>query len=65
MDKAAIDVAKALVRLSEVTTFELRGEWRRVHTCAYRKPEAIGAHGRDDDASQDFATRRRHLSRAK
>src|SRR6202023_625084 len=31
MDKAAIDVAKALVRLSEVTIFELRGEWRRFH----------------------------------
>src|ERR1700730_11584199 len=30
MDKAAIDVAKALVRLSEVTIFELRGEWRRL-----------------------------------
>ena len=31
MDKAAFDVAKALVRLSEVTIFELRGEWRRLH----------------------------------
>src|ERR1700726_5186412 len=31
MDKAAIDVAKALVRLSELTIFELRGEWRRLH----------------------------------
>src|SRR6202011_5430461 len=31
MDKAAIDVAKALVRLSEVTIFELRGAWRRLH----------------------------------
>src|SRR5580704_4070719 len=31
MEKRAIDVAKALVRLSEVTTFELRGEWRRLH----------------------------------
>jgi hypothetical protein len=31
MDKAAIDVAKALVLLSELTTFELRGEWRRLH----------------------------------
>src|SRR6202035_2257327 len=31
MNKAAIDVAKALVRLSEVTIFELRGEWRRLH----------------------------------
>jgi hypothetical protein len=29
MDKSAIDVAKALVRLSELTIFELRGEWRR------------------------------------
>jgi hypothetical protein len=31
MDKAAIDVAMALVRLSELTIFELRGEWRRLH----------------------------------
>src|ERR1700680_2624783 len=31
MEKRAIDVAKALVRLSEVTIFELRGEWRGVH----------------------------------
>jgi hypothetical protein len=31
MEKSAIDVAKALVRLSEVTIFELRGEWRRLH----------------------------------
>jgi Protein of unknown function (DUF2924) len=31
MDKAAIDVAKALARLSELTLFELRGEWRRLH----------------------------------
>ena len=31
MDKSVIDVAKALVRLSEVTIFELRGEWRRLH----------------------------------
>src|ERR1700732_3174437 len=31
MDQAAIDIAKALVRLSEVTIFELRGEWRRFH----------------------------------
>ena len=31
MEKRAIDVAKALVRLSEVTIFELRGEWRRLH----------------------------------
>jgi hypothetical protein len=30
MDKAAIDVAKVLVRLSELTIFELRGEWRRL-----------------------------------
>jgi hypothetical protein len=30
-DKAAIDIAKALVRLSELTIFELRGEWRRFH----------------------------------
>src|ERR1700724_2169585 len=31
MDKRAIDVAKALVRLSALTIFELRGEWRRLH----------------------------------
>ena len=31
MDKAAIDVATALARLSELTIFELRGEWRRLH----------------------------------
>jgi Protein of unknown function (DUF2924)/Resolvase, N terminal domain len=31
MDKAAIDIAQALAWLSEVTIFELRGEWRRLH----------------------------------
>src|ERR1700736_1893142 len=31
MDKAAIDVAKALARLSALTIFELRREWRRFH----------------------------------
>jgi hypothetical protein len=31
MNKAAIDVAQALTRLSELTIFELRGEWRRLH----------------------------------
>ena len=31
MNKAAIDVAQALVRLSALTIFELRGEWRRLH----------------------------------
>jgi hypothetical protein len=31
MEKRAIDIAQALVRLSEVTIFELRGEWRRLH----------------------------------
>src|ERR1700730_9633103 len=31
MEKRAIDVAKALARLSELTIFELRGEWRRPH----------------------------------
>src|SRR5580700_1608483 len=31
MDQAAIDVAKALARLSALTIFELRGEWRRLH----------------------------------
>jgi len=28
---APIDAAKALARLSELTIFELRGEWRRLH----------------------------------
>jgi hypothetical protein len=31
MEKRAIDVAQALARLSELTIFELRGEWRRLH----------------------------------
>ena len=31
MEKRAIDVAKALMRLSALTIFELRGEWRRFH----------------------------------
>src|SRR3981189_788099 len=31
MDKPAINVAKELARLSAVTSFELRGEWRRLH----------------------------------
>ena len=31
MNKPAIDVAQALARLSELTIFELRGEWRRLH----------------------------------
>jgi Protein of unknown function (DUF2924) len=31
MGKVAIDVAKVLARLSELTIFELRGEWRRLH----------------------------------
>src|SRR5271163_3541246 len=31
MDRSAIDIAKALARLSELTIFELRGEWRRLH----------------------------------
>src|SRR3981189_32101 len=34
MNKPAIDVAQALARLSELTIFELRGEWRWLH----RKP---------------------------
>jgi hypothetical protein len=28
MNKAAIDIGKALARLSDLTIFELRGEWR-------------------------------------
>src|SRR5580693_9131358 len=31
MNKTAIDVAQALARLSELTIFELRREWRRLH----------------------------------
>jgi hypothetical protein len=31
MDKAAVDVAGTLAPLSEMTLFELRGEWRRLH----------------------------------
>jgi Protein of unknown function (DUF2924) len=31
MEKVAIDIAEALARLSELTIFELRGEWRRLH----------------------------------
>src|SRR5271166_4056081 len=31
MDKSAIDIAKALALLSELTIFELREEWRRLH----------------------------------
>src|SRR5580693_9644318 len=31
MNKAAIDIAGALARLSALTIFELRGEWRRLH----------------------------------
>jgi hypothetical protein len=32
VENRAIDIAKALARLSEVTIFELRGEWRRLPT---------------------------------
>jgi hypothetical protein len=31
MEKAAIDIVKSLARLSELSIFELRGEWRRLH----------------------------------
>jgi Protein of unknown function (DUF2924) len=31
MDQAAIDIARALARFLELTIFELRGEWRRLH----------------------------------
>jgi Protein of unknown function (DUF2924) len=31
MDKRAINVAEELARLSALTIFELRGEWRRLH----------------------------------
>src|ERR1700730_2520525 len=38
MDQAAIDVAKALARFLELTIFELRGEWRRLHRMAPPMP---------------------------
>jgi hypothetical protein len=38
MNKAAIDVAQALARFSEVTIFELRGEQRDLKTIS--TPEA-------------------------
>ena len=31
MNNAAIDIVMTRARLSEVTNFELRGEWRRLH----------------------------------
>src|SRR3981081_4409213 len=31
MDKVAIDIAETLARLSNLTIFEPRGEWRRLH----------------------------------
>jgi len=31
MEKAAINLAQELARLSAATIFELRGEWRRLH----------------------------------
>jgi len=31
MTKSAIDIAETLTRLLELTIFELRGEWRRLH----------------------------------
>jgi Protein of unknown function (DUF2924) len=34
MPKTPIDMARTLVRVSEITTFELRGEWRRLHRMA-------------------------------
>ena len=36
MDKAAIDIAKALVRLSELTIFELRGSGGGFIACRRR-----------------------------
>ena len=36
MDKAAIDVAQALARLSELAIFELRGEWNGFIGCRRR-----------------------------
>jgi hypothetical protein len=37
MNKAATDIAQALTRLSELTIFELRGEWRRLHRMPPRR----------------------------
>jgi hypothetical protein len=37
MMKSAIDIAETLSRLSELTIFELRGEWRRLH----RRPPPV------------------------
>jgi hypothetical protein len=31
MDKTALDITETLARLSELTIFELRREWRRLH----------------------------------
>src|SRR5215475_8867610 len=31
MEKETIDIAETLARLSKLTIFELRGEWRRLH----------------------------------
>jgi hypothetical protein len=31
MTKASIEIAETLARLSDLTIFELRGEWRRLH----------------------------------
>src|SRR4029453_7313672 len=39
MAKSAIDIAKALARLSEGTIFELRGEWRGRHPRPARERE--------------------------
>ena len=50
MEKRAIDVAQALARLSELTIFELRGEWRRLH----RMPPPMRL-------SRDLLTRGNHL----
>ena len=34
MDRLAIDIAEAVARLSALTIFELRNEWRRLHRMA-------------------------------
>jgi hypothetical protein len=55
MDKAAIDIAKALVRLSELTIFELRGEWRRLHRMPPTWPTPLAAPGLCEIARQILA----------
>jgi hypothetical protein len=52
MEKRAIDCAKALVRLSEVTIFELRGEWR-VNRLEFDRE--LAGYERSDEIAQPMA----------